>query len=74
MIWLGCTRERRYKRLAGLLMAILAAVSATLYFYMRSISGGADFGQEIVQLYLPIAGYALIILWGGVAFLRNRKI
>lgn len=77
VLMLACLAESVFGRnlllrtICGGLTSVLSGASAGLLVYLYSLSGGPDAGRRFLQLYLPVAVYALIFICGAFLLLRN---
>ena len=57
----------------GILTAVLAVISLTLFLYLQNASGGVDHGELFGQRILPISGYTLAFLLGAFVCIKKWR-
>lgn len=80
VLMLACLAESVFGRnlllrtICGGLTSVLSGASAGLLVYLYGISGGPDAGRSFLQLYLPVASYALIFISGAFLLLKSAAL
>ena len=67
-------RNLLLRTICGGLTSVLSGASAGLLVYLYGISGGPDAGRSFLQLYLPVAAYALIFISGAFLLLKSAAL
>lgn len=77
LLMLACLAECVFGRrlllraICGGLSSVFSGLSAGMLVHLYSLSGGPDAGRSFLQLYLPIAAYALIFICGAFLLIKN---
>ena len=77
LLMLACLAECVFGRrlllraICGGLSSVFSGLSAGLLVHLYSLSGGPDAGRSFLQLYLPVAAYALIFICGAFLLIKN---
>ena len=64
-------RRLLLRAICGGLSSVFSGLSAGLLVHLYSLSGGPDAGRSFLQLYLPVAAYALIFICGAFLLIKN---
>ena len=73
LIWSYLFRKQGIKKLVGAVMAMLSLVAMVCFYSVQMANGNPDQGMEFLQLYLPIAIYMGLILFGMIAFRAAKR-
>ena len=78
LLMLACLAECVFGRslllraICGGLSSVFSGLSAGMLVHLYSLSGGPDAGRSFLQLYLPVAAYALIFICGAFLLIARR--